>query len=69
MVEGTPSVQVCVGIVKGTLASDSEIVFDLKTQQAPIDSALGKMNHHLNIGLHMGILTVLLSVANNNVLI
>jgi len=40
--EGTGLAQVCVGVVQGILASDILLTFNIQTQQASTDFAVGK---------------------------
>lgn len=40
--EGTPSVEVCVAVVQGFLASDVTLRFNVRSQQAVTDFAVGK---------------------------
>ena len=40
--EGTESVEVCVGVIQGTLASNITLRFNVQTQQAATDYAVGK---------------------------
>lgn len=43
--EETASVEVCVGVVQGTLGSDITLTFNVTTQQAETDYAVGKCPH------------------------
>ena len=43
--EGTASVQVCVGILRGALAGGITLTFDVQSQQAPTDYAEGEYVH------------------------
>ena len=45
--EGTPSVEVCVGVVQGILASDVTLRFNVRSQQAATDFALGKCVYYI----------------------
>ena len=46
--EGTASVEVCVGVLQGVLASDLTLPFDAQTQQAATDYAVGECAHSAN---------------------
>ena len=43
--EGTASVEVCVGVLQGILASDLTLTFIAQTQRAATDYAVGKCPH------------------------